>query len=183
MSNLEIEPLQKIPRECIDLINESSRVLVTLEADHGAFEVGATPFVTFSDEFYLYLDRYSLQTDNLLESGQASLMFIEDELATPNILSRRCLRYSCKPQSVPWGYQYTRVMIAFQERFGAFMDVLKQLPNRQIVKVVPGSAHYVDRLSRVFSFQGYELDPRANRRIPLSKNKNSLRANGVRHEK
>lgn len=141
-------------RECIEFTSECQKVLLATESNGGELEVGYSPFVRLNDEFYLYLSECSIQSENMIDSGQANLMFIEDELSSPNVFARRRLTYRCDVNAVPRGYQYTRIMVAFQERMGSLMDSLRRMPDCQLFRITPGAGRYVNGLAQVFTFRG-----------------------------
>lgn len=148
--------LTSVRRECIGFVEECDSVLLTTQGSSGDVEIGYTPFVQLNEEFYLYLNQCSDQSGNLIESGHADLMFIEDELTSPNVFSHRSLRFRCEVNVVPRGYQYTRTMVAFQEQFGALMDLMRRIPTYQLFRITPGAGKYINSLAQTFTLQGYK---------------------------
>lgn len=144
--------LSVVRRECIEFAGNCNRVQLAAEGD---FEVHNSPFVQFNDEFYLYLRESSIKSENMIDSGQANLMFIEDELSSPHAFARRQLTYQCEVNAVSKGYQYTRIMVAFQDRLGALMDTLRRVPNCQLLRLTPSTGKYINSLAQAFTFEGY----------------------------
>lgn len=157
MSYLD-EDLIQVRRECIDLPQRCKSVLLASSSAGGELDVGCSPFVQLNDEFYLYINLCSAQTDDLMSTGMASVMFIEDEITSPYVFTRRRLTYRCDVSLVPRGYQYTRIMVAFQERFGAFMDILRKMPESQLFRITPGAGRYFNGLAQVFNFHGSRIE-------------------------
>ncbi|MFT6876708.1 MAG: putative heme iron utilization protein [Granulosicoccus sp.] len=150
------DDLTSVRRECIGFVAECDSVLLTTQGSSSDVEIGYTPFVLLNEEFYLYLGQCSDQSGNLIESGHADLMFIEDELTSPNVFSRRSLRFRCEANVVPRGYQYTRTMVAFQEQFGAWMDFMRRIPSYQLFRITPGTGKYINSLAQTFTLHGYQ---------------------------
>ena len=94
--------------------------------------------------FYLFLSELSEHTANLQASDQVSLMLIEDENRSHQLLARN--RLTVKGKAVPvareseeWGTSAE----VYRARFGKFFDQLSQLRDFHMFRVEPESARLV----------------------------------------
>lgn len=146
--------LTEVRRECVEFTDQCESVLLATRDRHGETEVGYSPFVRLNDEFYVYLSGSSVQTDSMLASGEADLMFIEDELSSGYVFARQQLSFECSVSVVPRGYEYTRVMVALQEKMRYMLDLLRRVPGYQLFRMTPRQGIFVNKDAQEYTFSG-----------------------------
>lgn len=138
-----------------------SLMLSTLRSD-GQPQASYAPFVMDNGRcFYVFVSGLSSHTQNLSTTHQAGILLIDDEAQTQQIFARQRLMYECTAELIDrHSPQWSNIADQFKSRFGNLIDMLRQLPDFQIFKLVPqagqfvigfGAAYEVDRadLSRL----------------------------------
>ncbi|MEM8810123.1 MAG: pyridoxamine 5'-phosphate oxidase family protein [Cyanobacteria bacterium P01_G01_bin.38] len=134
-------------------------ILSTVDAD-GAPHASYAPFVMGSDkQIYIYVSGLAAHTGNLKRSGQASVLFIEDESKTEQSFARRRLTYQCGAavlarESARWD----AIASQFERRFGDIIDILKGLADFEIFQLAPRSGRFVLGFGAVYQVSPDDLD-------------------------
>ena len=121
-----------------------SIMLSTVNAN-GTPQASYAPFLMDADKtFYIYVSGLSAHTENLKQTGRASVLFIEDEAETKEIFARRRLNYSCVVAPLPRDTaQWQPLIDRFEQRFGGVIGLMKGLPDFQIFRLKPQSGQFV----------------------------------------
>ena len=121
-----------------------SIMLSTVSGD-GIPQASYAPFLMDADKtLYIYVSGLSAHTANLKQTGQASVLFIEDEAATTEIFARRRLTYHCAVAPLPRDTARWQTLIdRFEQRFGSVIGLMKGLPDFQIFRLEPQSGQFV----------------------------------------
>ncbi|MFH7243058.1 MAG: HugZ family protein [Spirulina sp.] len=132
-----------------------SLMLSTVNAD-GTPNASYAPFV-MDDTYQIYLltSGLSAHTPNLLRTGRASVLIIEDEGQTQQVFARQRLTYDCQVSPIarhsdPWETQ----MAQFEARFGDIIAMLRQLEDFQLFSLTPQAGRFVMGFGAA-----YEVDP------------------------
>lgn len=128
----------------------------------GQPQASYAPFVMTNDgppgatrSFYLFVSGLSSHTPNLKATPQAGILLIQDEADTAQIFARQRLMYDCRVERIsPQDPQWTAVADRFQVQFGALIEMLRQMPDFQIFRLVPLSGRFVLGFGAA-----YEVDP------------------------
>lgn len=121
-----------------------SAMVSTVNAD-GTPHASYAPFVMDDlHQIYLLTSGLSAHTPNLLRTGRASVLIIEDESQTQQVFARQRLTYDCHVapidrQSEPWETQ----MAQFEARFGDIITMLRQLEDFQLFQLSPYAGRFV----------------------------------------
>lgn len=132
-----------------------SLILSTLNVD-GTPHASYAPFVMDEDyTFYIYISGLSTHTQNLEHQGITSILLIDDESETQQIFARNRLTYDCQAltldrETLTWDLVVNR----FETRFGPIIQMLRQLGDFQIFKLIPQSGRFV-----VGFGAAYDIDP------------------------
>lgn len=134
---------------------KQSLMLSTVNLE-GTPNASYTPFVM--DEarnLYIYVSGLSAHTQNLHNTGKASVLLIDDESETQQIFARRRLTYDCSAQPLePGSPECDRIADQFEARFGNIIQMFRQLADFQIFKLTPYGGRFV-----VGFGAAYEIDP------------------------
>lgn len=108
--------------------------------------------------FYIFVSALASHTSNLLTSGRAGLLFVEDEAKTRNIFKRQRLSYACTVSVIEREDKRWEAMTdALHERCGNSMKVLKQLNDFHLCQLAPHSGRYVAGFGKAYDLVGEDL--------------------------
>lgn len=112
---------------------------------NGSAHCSYAPFVRPEDDgFYIFISALAEHTDNLLRTGEASIMIIEDESETDEIFARRRLSLQCSAQVISRDLpQWHSMLDLLQERLGDTVAILRDLPDFSLVRLVPNAGTLV----------------------------------------
>ena len=135
-----------------------SIVLSTVSAQ-GQPHSSYAPFVIdASKNIYVYISGLSEHTGNLKATGQASVLFIEDESKTEQIFARRRLTYACNVEVLPReGEQWHAIADQFEKQFGNIIALLKGLADFEIFQLSPQSGQFVVGFGAAYQISGDDL--------------------------
>jgi uncharacterized protein (DUF924 family) len=125
----------------------------------GEPEVSYAPYVVDArNNFHVFVSGLARHTGNLLETGRASVLFIEPEERARNPFARRRLTYRCQVQIVPRDTaSWQEHVNQFKSAFGNFFDTLRGLSDFRLIRLVPVSGSYVVGFGKAFQLCGVGL--------------------------
>ncbi len=141
MSESEAEEIssQQLLREIANFRSHRLSVLMATVSADGLPEASVVPCV-FDDanDIYIFVSALSRHTSNLFATGQASVLFVEDEQDTSNLFSRKRLSYSCLCEQIEKDSERgKRILARFETRFGKFVQSLRALPDFSLFRLQP----------------------------------------------
>jgi hypothetical protein len=105
--------------------------------------------------FYVYVSTLSAHTRNLLNTSRASVLLIEDESASAQLLARRRLTFPCAAALVPRNSEaFLREMDALKAKFGKIMEHLETMTDFQLLRLTPERGRLVNGFGAAF-----DVDP------------------------
>lgn len=105
--------------------------------------------------FHVYISTLSAHTRNLLDTSRASVLLIEDEAASAQLLARRRLTFPCQAALVPRdSAAFPPALAALKEKFGQVMEHLETMTDFQMVRLTPGRGRLVNGFGAAF-----DVDP------------------------
>ena len=122
----------------------SSLMLSTVTAD-GQPHASYAPYVMDeANHLYIFTSGLSAHTQNLLDTARAGILIIEDEATSQQIFARQRITYDCQAHlmernSAAWETQAN----AFEQRFGDIIQMLRQLADFQIFRLVPYAGRFI----------------------------------------
>ncbi|MEM6252712.1 MAG: pyridoxamine 5'-phosphate oxidase family protein [Cyanobacteria bacterium P01_D01_bin.156] len=128
-----------------DFPNKFRSVVLSTANTDGIPQASYAPFVMDSDKaIYIYISGLSTHTENLKQTGRASVLLLEDEAETTQIFARRRLTYACTAAALPrdTGEWQTRIE-QFEQRFGNVIGLMKDLPDFQLFCLRPQTGQFV----------------------------------------
>jgi uncharacterized protein (DUF924 family) len=125
----------------------------------GEPEVSYAPYVVDArNNFYVFVSGLARHTGNLLETGRASVLFIEPEEQARNVFARRRLTYRCQVRIVPRDSASWRERAdQFKAAFGNFVDTLRELADFRLICLVPVGGTYIVGFGQAFQLCGVGL--------------------------
>ncbi len=107
---------------------------------------------------YIFVSGLARHTRNLLTTGRASVLFIEDEVNAANVFARRRLTLDCSAAPILRDHpEWTGLLDGFTERQGKMLETLRGLADFQLFRLTPRSAIYVRGFGQTFRLEGEDL--------------------------
>jgi hypothetical protein len=141
-------------------------VILSTASAEGTPNASYSPFVKDeSNNIYIYVSGLATHTQNLHATNKASVMFIEDEAQTKQILARRRLIFDCTATLIERETDlWNQTVQHFEERFGNVIQMMRELPDFRIFKFTPTSGRFVIGFGAI-----YTVDPNnLNSLIPIT---------------
>ena len=101
---------------------------------------------------YIYVSEIADHTENLLETGKASFMIIEDESAAHQIFARKRISFSAQASTIERGTPAWEAMLGrFEEKFGRVVKHLKDMEDFHLIRLEPANGRLVLGFGRAYS--------------------------------
>ncbi|MBT9311965.1 HugZ family pyridoxamine 5'-phosphate oxidase [Leptothoe kymatousa] len=142
-----------------------SIVLSTASSD-GIPQASYAPFLIDPDKsIYIYISGLSAHTDNLKQTGRASVLMLEDEAATKEIFARRRLTYECTAEALPRETaQWHGLIQRFEQQFGPVIGMMKELSDFQLFCLKPQTGQFVLGFGAAYRVNKEDLNQLEGRR-------------------
>lgn len=129
----------------VDFPHQVQSLMLSTVTPEGQPQASYTPFVMGRDRtFYIFVSGLSSHTQNLQKTPQAGILLIEDETQATQIFARRRLMYDCVVNLIDrHDPQWSGLADQFKQRFGNLVDMLRQLPDFQIFRLMPQGGRFV----------------------------------------
>ena len=132
--------------------------LATVNTD-GVPHCGYTPFSIDGNNLIIFVSQLSLHTRDLLATSQAAVMLITDEQSSSQIFARSRVSYQCRADVIAAEHtQYDVLLDAHEERHGKMVNLLRQLPDFVLFRLVPTAGMFVMSLGKAYKLAGPGLD-------------------------
>ena len=148
--------LERARASAAELRRSFKSVLLGTVSAEGEPDASVAPAVLGEDgAFFTYVSALSTHTGNLLYTGRASVLLIEDEAVAQHLLARRRLTLACTATPIARdAAAFAPAMGALKEKYGAVMQTLEQMHDFQLVRLDPTRARLVAGFG-----QAYDVDP------------------------
>ena len=135
-----------------------SLMLSTVNAD-GTPHASYAPFLMDdTHQIYLLTSGLSAHTENLVRTGQASVLLIEDEAEAPQVFARQRLTYDCQVTPIPRQQPGWEARIdQFEARFGEIIAMLRQLEDFQLFQLSPQAGRFVMGFGAAYAVDSHNL--------------------------
>lgn len=155
---------QEILAEIESFRQRFKTLLMATVSDQGKPEASYAPYFP-GERFtcYVYLSELAKHTQNLLATGRAGILFIEDEKLEQNKpgsnpFARKRLSFDCLTESIPRDSQaWVEIMDGFSVTFGDFVEVIKPLTDFHLFRLKAQQGSYVKGFAQAFSIGGEGL--------------------------
>lgn len=132
-------------------------LLATCAAD-GTPDASYAPYLDWEGDFLVLVSTLATHTRNLLDTGRASVLFIENEADARQLFARRRLTIRCDVAVVPPGTADAQRMLArFEAAFGALIATLRGLNDFHLLRLRPLHARYVTGFGKAFEVDDLAL--------------------------
>lgn len=154
MPRKEID-LALVRDECARFPEAFQSVLMATVGQSGMPDASYAAYVQFEDDYYVYVSELAQHTKNLAETGNVSLLFIEEEASARHLFARQRMTLQCDADFVSRSTEeFERIMDLFEEKFGAFMSMLKKLNDFHLFRMTPRKGAFVRGFAQAFELDG-----------------------------
>lgn len=159
MTSKQID-LARLTQEAREFMGRFRTLLLATVSADGTPEASYAPFVRSEDnEFYVYVSGLARHTRNLLAKPVAGVLFIEDERDASQPFARKRLTFDCRAETIAReSAHWNEIMERFSREFGEVMDLIRPLPDFQLIRLVPQSAIYVRGFAQAYRATTPALD-------------------------
>lgn len=127
--------LREDPWEMIDTMQ--SMFISSLNPD-GTPHSSYAPFVRREQHFFIAISRIAKHARNLLTHPQVSILFIEDESKSANILARKRVSFDALAEAVARDtVAFETAMTHFETRFGEMAQIYRTMKDFQLFRIQP----------------------------------------------
>jgi len=118
----------------------------------GEAEISYAPFILLERIFYIFVSALAPHTSNMLQTAQASIMFIQAEADAADIFARQRLTFNCQVIEIDNEHTlYNKILDAMLERYGDIITILRALPDFYLLALTPNQAgRYVTGFGKTF---------------------------------
>lgn len=122
----------------------------------GEPDASVAPAVLRPDRaFYIYISELSRHTSNILATKRASVLIMEDEAASDQLLARKRLTFPCSAKEVPQDDpNYSPTMADLTTKFGPIMEHLAKMSDFHMIRLAPEEGRLVNGFG-----EAYDVDP------------------------
>ncbi|HKK17729.1 MAG TPA: pyridoxamine 5'-phosphate oxidase family protein [Opitutales bacterium] len=133
--------------------------LGTVSAE-GSPEASYSPaIVDEARHFYVHVSELAAHTANLMETGKASVLVIEDESAADIIFARKRVTFTCEAQRIErHSGEWESVIARFEEKFGKMMGFLKTMEDFHLFRLEPSYARLVLGFGKAYDVTGPDMN-------------------------
>jgi hypothetical protein len=133
----------------------NSLMLSTVSSDRIPHASYAPYIMDEAHHLYIFTSGLSAHTQNLLATGQAGALIIEDEARSQQVFARQRITYNCRVEllereSDVWEEKANQ----FEQRFGDIIQMLRQLADFQIFHLIPKTGRFIMGFGAA-----YEINP------------------------
>lgn len=137
-------------QQCIK--SQQTLILSTITAA-GKPECSYAPYIR--DEqgvFYIFVSELASHTQNMLTSGDVSILFIQAEQQASNIFARERVVFDCSIKEISKQDEcYHKQMLIMEQSLGKTVALLKSLPDFHLLALTPVSGKYIAGFGQAFS--------------------------------
>lgn len=133
------------------LIAESRSLILATTSAEGDAEASYAPFLLFENRYYVFVSQLAKHTGNMRRQRQASILFIQPEVAASNPFARQRLIFNCKIEEVERQQPlFEPLLDAMQQRFGDTVSLLRRLPDFHLLAMTPTQGQYTAGFGKAF---------------------------------
>jgi heme iron utilization protein len=124
----------------------------------GEPEASYAPYIEVGGDLYVFVSALSTHTANLIETGRASVLFIEDETRAVHPFVRRRLTLQCRVEEIARDEDgYGGILDLFEARFGGLVATLRSLADFHLLRLHPERGRYVKGFGKAFAIDDVGL--------------------------
>lgn len=152
--------MSKSPEEtCAELTARMRSLQFATVTENGEPHCGYTPYTQDGHTFIVFVSQLALHTRDMLETGKAAIMLIEDEQNSGQIFARCRASYQCQATPIDSANdEYEMLLDQYQQRHGKMVSLLRTLPDFVLFRLTPISGQFVMGFGKAYRLEGDRLD-------------------------
>ena len=148
-------PASDITPDVERLLGVIQSVQIATNNAAGHAEISYTPYLRDGELFYIFISELAAHTQNLKNSSQTSLLFIEDEQQCSNIFARTRLSLSCQAAFIERDTSHGQATLdKFELSQGKTLALLRSLPDFHLVELRAQHGSFIKGFGQAFRFKG-----------------------------
>jgi putative heme iron utilization protein len=134
-------------------------LMLSTVSSEGSPHASYAPYVLDDNhQLYIFTSGLSAHTQNLQNTGLASVLLIEDEAEAAQVFARQRISYDCQAQLLPRGTaDWEAVADRFEQRFGDIITMLRSLEDFQIFCLSPQGGRFVMGFGAAYAVDAQNL--------------------------
>jgi heme iron utilization protein len=139
-------PRDPQPEAELDALRNSCRSLILATTDTaGTPQASPAPFVRDAqNRYHVFVSSLSPHTAHLASGRPIGILLVEDESDALQIFARRRLSHTCAVEEIERSTtDWDACLVRFGERFGAVIDLLRDLPDFRLFRLMPKAGRFV----------------------------------------
>lgn len=150
----------KNPADTCDALKSRMRTLqLATIGENNEPHCGYTPFIYDGKDLIIFISQLAVHTRDLLANPKVGTMLIDDEQDSNNLFARCRVRYQCEANVIkPDEEQYTTLLDRYQDRHGKVVNLIRQLPDFILFRLVPTSGVFVVGFGEAYRIEGENMD-------------------------
>lgn len=137
------------------LINSQQSLQLASINPQQDLDISYTPFIVDGEHVYIYVSLLSKHTQNLLDTGKLSILFVEDESKCKNIFARRRAAFQCLAKPIERDTKaWTRLMDQFESERGKTVSLLRTLKDFHLFQLSCLSGSFVKGFGQAYQLDG-----------------------------
>lgn len=147
-----IEEHEKQSSNFYQLLQSQKTLLLSTVSNQDFPEISYAPYVKDQQGvFYIYVSDLAAHTENLLDNGFASIMFIRNEEQSPNLFARERAIFTCTVSEISKDTEcYEKQIEAMKQQLGETVNLLASLPDFHLLALKPVEGRYIAGFGRAF---------------------------------
>lgn len=142
-----------------NLLASFKTVLIATTSRDGKPEASYSAYIKYRGHYYIYISELAAHTRNMIETAQAGLLFIENEDKASHLFARQRVSFQCEVIEIEReSTDFDFIMDLFEDKFGNFISMLRDLQDFHLFKLVPQKGNFVQGFARAFTIDGEAMD-------------------------
>lgn len=126
--------------------------LATVSADGQPSASYSPALLDENNNFYIYISEMADHTGNLMDTGKASLMIIEDEGTADQLFARKRVSFQAKAEHIKAETpEWESILEKYVEKYGRVAAHLKSMGDFHLFRLVPSNGRLVVGFGRAYS--------------------------------
>ena len=134
-------------------------LLMATADDNSIPNASYAAYIETQGDYYVYISELATHTRNINLNRQVSLLFIENEEGASHPFARERLTLQCDAKKIFRDRkEFGDIMELFSQKFGTFMNMIKDLQDFHLYRLHPLKGTYVQGFARAFTLDGKDLE-------------------------
>lgn len=130
-----------------------SLMMATVHSDSNP-EISYAPYIEQHGCFYIFTSELAAHTQNLLNNGKVSVLFLEDETSANNAFARKRQTFNCQANRIARDIEAFHIIMGkMKERFGNFIETLLSLQDFHLFQLTPASGQYTAGFGKTYQIE------------------------------